>query len=677
MQVTLDSRPPVVRWHFPATALAVAFLYYSGARLGLALTFEPLPISVLWPPNALLLAALILAPRRWWWGLVAAAFPAHLLVQIQGGVPTPMVLCWFVSNVSEAMIGAVLMRRFAGPGPALRSAQSVKAFFAAAVLGPFFSSFLDAAFVKAVGWGDAPYATLWQVRFFSNMLATLVFVPALVTCLQSPAGEFPRLSSARFREALVLTGGLLIASYVAFNGGIAAPLAASLLYLPIPFLIWAAMRFGAPFASSAFTGVALLVIVGASHGTGPFVNAVANESVLPIQLFLLTMGAPLLLLAALVEDRRDARRRLQSSQDLFATAFRSAHDAMAITRRSDGVVMEANEGWLQLTGVNAEGQAASLSAQLDAASRRRLQALVNAGLPTRNVEVTLHDSAGQPRVLLLSTADVDMAGEVCQISMAHDITVQRQAEIEAQDQRRQLTHLTRVASLTDFSGTLAHELNQPLAAILSNAQAAVRMLSTVPPNLAEVRVILREIAEADKRAGALINHLRLLMKNSDEQFAPLDVNHLVQQVLDLVQGEFLLRRIELKTSFANALPQVIGDHVQLQQLVLNLVLNACEAMQYSGRAERILSIDTHHGADGTVQVLLTDTGPGIPQERLDRVFEPFYTTKANGLGLGLSICRKIAIAHGGTLTAQNVPGGGASFRCTLPVRTGGSDRHPA
>jgi two-component system, LuxR family, sensor kinase FixL len=340
-------------------------------------------------------------------------------------------------------------------------------------------------------------------------------------------------------------------------------------------------------------------------------------------------------------------------------------------------VVEANDGWLHLTGEDEDGRAVGLDRCLDAPSRRKLRAIANAGQPTRNVEVSLRDSDGQPRVVLLSTTQVDMAGEVCEISMARDITAQRQAEIEAQDQRHQLTHLTRVASLTDFSGTLAHELNQPLAAILSNAQAGVRMLSMVPPNVSEVRVILREIAEADKRAGALINHLRLLMKNSDEQFSPLDANHLVQEVLDLVHGEFLLRGIELKSSFSSDLPQVIGDQVQLQQLVLNLVLNACEAMQNSGRAERILSIDTHHGADGTVQILLTDTGPGIPEDLLNRVFDPFYTTKANGLGLGLSICRKIALAHGGSLSAQNVPGGGASFRCTLPVRAAGSHRSAA
>ncbi|MEZ0306621.1 MAG: ATP-binding protein [Ramlibacter sp.] len=564
MRAAADPVPRNARWRLPAAAAGVAAIYFLGAKLGLALTFAPLPIALLWPPNALLLAALVLSPRNWWWGLVAAAFPAHLLAQAQSGVPLAMTLCWFVSNVTEAVLGAVLLARLGGPGPALRGARSVVAFLFTAALAPFFSSFLDAAFVTAIGWGTAGYATLWEVRFFANTLAILIFVPALVTCVQAPPGEFPRLARARAPEAGILAAGLVAASTIAFNVGGTGPLAPSLLCLPVPFLIWAALRFGPSFISTAYAGVAVLVILSASQRNGPFALMVAEHAALPIQLFLIMMALPLLLLAGLAQDLREAQR---GATDRGTTALGDA-------------------------------------------------------------------------------------------------------QAEAYELRRQLTHVTRVASLTDFSATLAHELNQPLAAILSNAQAAIRMLSHDPPNVTEVRAILRDIAESDKRAGTLIHHLRLLMKNSDEQFGPVDANQLVQQVLDLVQGEFISRQVELKTSFASDLPQVHGDPVQLQQLLLNLVLNACEAMQ--GQRERTLSIDTHHGADGTVQILLRDTGPGIPQALLDRVFEPFYTTKANGLGLGLPICRKVAAAHGGTLSAQSAPGRGASFCCALPAAPHGT-----
>jgi C4-dicarboxylate-specific signal transduction histidine kinase len=229
----------------------------------------------------------------------------------------------------------------------------------------------------------------------------------------------------------------------------------------------------------------------------------------------------------------------------------------------------------------------------------------------------------------------------------------------------QLTHITRVASLSDFSSTIAHELNQPLTAILANAQAALRFLQRDPPNVGEIQAILGEIAEADKRAGLLIHHLRLLMKKGSEEFVQVDLNHLVRDVLDFIRGEFLMRGVELRTSYGRDLPQVHGDPVQLQQLVLNLVVNACDAMQGQD-TQRVLSVGTSQGADGSVQVTVGDNGPGIAPERAERIFEPFYTTKERGLGMGLAICRRIADAHGGVLSMQSRPGEGASFRLALP-----------
>jgi two-component system sensor kinase FixL len=278
----------------------------------------------------------------------------------------------------------------------------------------------------------------------------------------------------------------------------------------------------------------------------------------------------------------------------------------------------------------------------------------------------LRDCLGQMRTVQVSITPVQLLGEDCLISVVRDVTEQRQADLEAREQRQQLTHLTRVASLTDFSSTLAHELNQPLTAILSNAQAALRFLARDPPNLAEIRSILGEIADADKRAGLLIHHLRLLMKKGEEEFVRLDLNQLVKDVLDFVHGEFAMRSVDVTASFSPDLPQVSGDRVQLQQLVLNLISNACEAMQNQDRSSRLLSITTVHGADDTIQLVVSDTGPGIREEKLDRVFEPFFTTKENGLGLGLPICRKIARGHGGALTAENRGGEGATLRLVLP-----------
>jgi PAS domain S-box-containing protein len=370
-----------------------------------------------------------------------------------------------------------------------------------------------------------------------------------------------------------------------------------------------------------------------------------------------------------MEERRESERRLRASEQLFATAFRQGPDAIALSRQSDGTVVEANDRWLELLGY-APGTAPSsvtpLHEHLDESNRRRLLALAGARADGQDMEIVVTDRHGIAHATLAAVSPVEVAGETCHITILRDITPQRLAESDAREQRRQLTHLTRVASLSDFSSTIAHELNQPLTAILANAQAALRFLQRDPPNVGEIRTILGEIAEADKRAGLLIHHLRLLMKKGEEEYVQLDINHVVTDVLEFIRGEFLLRGVEVKTTMGRDLPQVQGDRVQLQQLVLNLVCNACDAMQ--GQPERrLLSISTAQTADGSVQVAVSDTGPGIAPERLDRVFEPFYTTKQSGLGMGLAICRRIAGSHGGTLMATSRSGEGATFRLTLPA----------
>jgi PAS domain S-box-containing protein len=649
----------------------MAAVYYAGARIGMALTFEPSPLAVMWPPNALLLAGLLLAPTRWWGLLIVAAFPAHLLAELQSGVPVAMVLCWFVSNVTEALVGALLVRRFAGVSTGLATTRHVMVFCGAVLLASFLSSFLDAGFVRLIDWRRTDYWQLWQDRFFANVLSMLTFVPVAITWAAADTAPLRAASRSRMAEAAALLVGLLSVSIVAFDSHVAhGDSAASLLYLPVPFLLWAALRFGPPMTSASFGIVAFLVIWGAGHGRGPFTLAAAHDDVLPIQLFLISIAVPMLLLAAVIEERRRTERRLRASEEMFSTAFRASPDAIALSRLHDGRIFEANERWLELLGYERDalvtGLVAPLSSHLAEADRDKVAALVQCGGELRDVEVTLRDRRGSERQALVRIRAVELQGQACAIGIVRDITEQRQAELAAREQRQQLTHLTRVASLTEFSSTLAHELNQPLTAILSNAQAALRFLARDPPDVMEIRSILGEIAEADKRAGLLIHHLRLLMKRGEEEFLSVDLNQLVREVLEFLHGEFVTRDVEVRASLAPDLPHVNGDRVQLQQLVLNLVSNACEAMQEPAAHEKTLNVTTIHGYDDSAQVVVSDTGPGIPADQLDRVFEPFFTTKDNGLGLGLAISRKIARAHGGNLVAEQRHGVGATFRLMLP-----------
>jgi two-component system sensor kinase FixL len=248
-----------------------------------------------------------------------------------------------------------------------------------------------------------------------------------------------------------------------------------------------------------------------------------------------------------------------------------------------------------------------------------------------------------------------------------DITRRKLAELEAQQQRNELTHLSRVNLLGELSGSLAHELNQPLTAILSNAQAAQRFLTRDKPDLAEVRNILDDIVAEEKRAGDIIQRLRLLLKKGEIQRLPLDLNKVVYEVLRLLHSDLVNHSMAVNLDLDRKLLPVMGDRVQLQQVLLNLIMNANEAIASHNENNCKLFIRTEQIDDTKARLAVADQGSGIPSEYIDSIFEPFFTTKPHGMGLGLAICRSIITAHGGQLWAANNNPVGATFYFTLPL----------
>ena len=242
----------------------------------------------------------------------------------------------------------------------------------------------------------------------------------------------------------------------------------------------------------------------------------------------------------------------------------------------------------------------------------------------------------------------------------------RRADLEGQRLRQNLAHVGRVSTMGQLTASLAHELNQPLTAILSNAQAAQRILDSDRADLVEVREILRDIVDDDKRAGEVIQRVRGFLTKSDLQVSALDIGDLVSQVARLVSSDAIIRNVTLHLELEADLPSVSGDRVQLQQVVLNLLVNGLDAIRESSAAERTIVLKTRAGPAGVV-VAVEDSGIGIAEADLEQVFHAFYTTKADGLGMGLAIARSIVQAHGGELDARNNPHGGATFSFTLPA----------
>ena len=915
------------RYRTAVTAVLAGVAYLFAAELGMTLTMRPQPISTLWPPNAILFGLLLLTPQRRWWVILLGAFPAHLLVELWSGIPLPMILCWFLSNASEALIGASVVLVLGGGPARFDTFRGVGIFLLAALTSVFISCFLDAGFVQLNGWGSTGYWHNWSVRFLSNLLAQLTFVPLIVTWGEAGRRGLRRLWGSRAIEAAVLAVMLTLVCLLVFTrAGPSTNTSPALLYAPLPFLLWAAVRFGPAATSASLLLVALLAVAGAVAGKGPFAGDTPAANVLAMQSFLIVVAIPLMTLSAItreraaaeerartsekrlqlaldaarmgtwewevgtgrgvwsdtsaaifgvpsagdgglarflhlvvpedrvavstaldsaaaggtpydvqfrirhpdgsvrwihakaaaladetgrltrlvgvnvditdremayatvnewknryeaaiqssnqllydwdpntndvryggdlerilgyteaemggglagwlekvypddrsafeaeiarviethdsfrlvyrfrrkdggviwVEDRghffRDAQgvvsrmvgfiedvtertrsdQALRSSEERFSLVFRSSPQAIQITRQRDARILEVNDTWEAVFGYGREEAigrtAADLGMFISPADRERLLGLLDEGRPVRDYELELRTRSGEVRQVTIDAERVDVGGEPCYLTFVRDVTERRHAEAEAQEQRLQVAHLSRVAMLGELSGALAHELNQPLTAILANARAAQRLMAQERPDLGEVREILGEIADADRRAGEVIARLRAFLHKGEMQLGPVDLNEVVCEVLTLTHSDLIRRRVTVDTTGLSAdLPGVFADRVQMQQVLLNLLLNACDAILPDGLDRRV-TIATEAAADGTVELSLADRGTGIPPEEMQHIFEPFFTSKADGLGLGLSICRSIVTAHEGRLWADNNGDGGATFHLRLPV----------
>jgi PAS domain S-box-containing protein len=898
--------------------------YYLGARIGFALTFQPHPVSVLWPPNAILVAALLLTPPRIWWFVLLAAFPAHCAAQLQSHVPRLMILGWFISNSCEALMSAGLTRYLVGRPIRFRSLRDAGIFCLCAVLiGPFLSSFLDAAFVAWNHWGQDAYWKLIRIRFSSNALAAVIVVPLIVTWARNGIPRLRRAPLSRYLEACLLFLSLCSVSYgILYEFGSGAD--SALLFLPLPLLLWAAVRFGSLGASSAISIVGFLAIWSGSHGHGPFSGGTAEQNALSIQIFLIVLAIPMLFLATVIEERVTADTELRETHqrvDLAASAaelgfwlwdivrdeiwvsekeralfgfepsekvdidrFRKAihaddRDSMRkavenslntgmeyeaehrvilpngqirwlttrgrvefsgdgkptrmrgvsldVTPRKLGeealseseerfrIVADAapvfiwmsgvdklctffNKPWLEFTGRTIEqemgngwaegvhpddlqscfktyteafdarqsfvmqyrlrrhdGEYRWISdtgvARYDAQEKfagyigscmdvtelmRKEQALrefeervvlaaeaAHLGVWEMNTATNELWMSNGARTLFQFDSDTRLDYEAVQdrvhpedralrdsavkgaietrsqyeieyrvllpdgtlrwigsrgrcvteengtrlIGVSIDITPRKRAEAEARHYHEEVGHLSRVAAVGELATSIAHELNQPLSGIISNAGAGRRLLDRGDADLRELRDILGDIVADGRRAGDVIRGIQSMVRKGVIARQRVNLNELVINVARMVNPSAMLQSCEVQTLLGPDLPPVEVDPIQLQQVLLNLVINAFDAMHDTPRSRRKVVIVTERNADDAIRASVRDYGVGISEEARDRLFDHFFTTKAQGLGMGLAIVRSIVESHGGTIDGENVEGGGAQFHFILPT----------
>jgi two-component system sensor kinase FixL len=682
-----------IDWRKLTIALLVFSGYYLGAKIGLALTFQPHPISVLWPPNSILVAALLLTPPRMWGLVLLAAFPAHLAAQLQSQVPLTMILCWFISNCCEALIGAGLARCLIGGQVRFNSVRSVGIFcLTVAFIGPFLSSFLDAAFVRWNDWGQGGYWQLFRTRFTSNVLAALTVAPTIVTWATTGFAWLRKKQPWYYLEASVVFLGLLSISFtVLYEFGSGAD--SALLFLPLALLLWAALRFGSFGATTAISIITFAAIWSAARGHGPFSTGSAEQSALAIQIFLIVLSVPLLFLAALIEERATTNTELRESEE----RFRITADAAPVLIWMSGPDKLCNffsKGWLEFTGRSmeqelGEGWAEGVHVQdIDKCLKTYVSAfdarqpftmeyrlrrndgeyrwLTDNGVPR-------HDSHGDFLGYIGACVDItdllkkDQALHEFEERITLAASARAAAEEESRLQRSRIDILGRVSLLGEMTASLAHELNQPLSAIITNANAGMLFIDKGKADCDTLREILVDMAEDGRRAEDIIRGVRNTIKNGSAIRGRINLNDIVTGVAHVVQPDAVAQLCEVKMCLAKKLPAIEGDPVQIQQVLVNLVGNAIDAMRATPVSDRKVELATEHNGNGEIRVSVRDYGAGIGVEVQERLFEQFFTTKEEGLGMGLAIVKSIIDAHGGKIAAENVEGGGARFCFTLPA----------
>ncbi|HET7609339.1 MAG TPA: MASE1 domain-containing protein [Gammaproteobacteria bacterium] len=653
-----------------ASILAAGAIYYLATRAAWVMTFPDSKVSLFFPPHAILVSILLLAPTRHWWAYLLAAVCSHFVATQQTQWPPLYALqAEAYDAVTIALTAGAIRVLNKSPLHLLSLRDAVVFVVIAVTLIPAGTAVWGAAFTVAYGYGTELWIE-WRNLTISNAVTTIVLVPAILIAVQQFKSGF-KADRGRIVEAALLALGILAVGWLAFGGSPAGPdTSPALLYAPIPLLIWAALRFGLGGMSASMLLITIFAIWGTMQGRGPFLAQAPAENAFALQLFILVAATPLLLLSAVIADERRSKEAVRVTEQRMSLA---AESAQLVLWDWD---LAKDEVWIQDQGIfgfppDTAVDHATLGGSVhpddravrDAAIQR---ALANGGHYESEFRVILRDGSvrwiaarGRSPVTVIDGKPARILG------VAIDITRQKQVAAEAQLQREELAHLSRVATMSALSGSLAHELNQPLTSILANTYAGKNIASHDAPDLRELRDIFADIDSAAGRAGDIIARMRTLLRRGHVALQPVDVKESLVELLRLTRTDLIARGVSVTDLAIGDLPPVMSDRVQLQQILLNLIKNACDAMQANAADDRKLTL-TASVDQNELRIGVLDCGVGLPDD-VESLFQPFHSTKEGGLGMGLSICRTLVSAHGGRLWAEGRASRGAAFYVALPL----------
>jgi PAS domain S-box-containing protein len=650
-----------------SVVFAIAYAY--------GMAFSQASAAPFWFPDSVLLCALLMTPQRRWWLYVLAPLPIRLFSPVAADIPLWFLLAAYVIDTAKWLVVATILRRLAGQSRWVESVREFALFCLFAVLLiPAAAAFGGAAIRAALGHD---FATAWEQWFLGNATTQLIITPAALYWIGRGTWDPRQSSRGNWIEGGVLAVCLIVSCHLAVNGGASSvALTDARFYAPVPFLFWAGIRFGMLGATGSIAILTVMAVSAAIDGRGPFSGHDAADTALALQNFLLLRAAPVYLIAVSIEQRKRVERSLRESEQRFRTLADTAPILIWLAD-ANRLCEFCNQGWLKFTGRAMEQELADGWTQsVHPDDLQHCISTFRAASELRapfEMEYRLRRHDGDYRwILHKGVPRYAATGEhLGYIGSAIDITERRAIE----EGMRRLAHAQRLASMGELTAVIAHELRQPLSAILANSDAADMLLQSPNPPWHELHEIIAEIRKCDLRADELLTRVRHFLRNRETQMEPLDLNEAVLDALQIVAADAQSRRVALRVDLASALPLVRGDRTHMQQVLLNLLVNGIDAMEATPTGQRELTVATKGGAGCDVEVAVTDCGCGIPVERLPRLFDSFFTTRKDGMGLGLSIARTIVAAHRGRIWAENNPAGGATFHFTVP--SANDDAHVA
>ena len=639
--------------------------YWLAYRFGMS--FGHQSPSPFWIPDSVLLAALLRSQPRYWWLFVLATLPIRAGQGYLLGFPLPFLVSTFAIDAVRCVFDAFVLRRILVNPVRLSTVPEFVFFVVVIVLAvPAFCAFGGAALLSARGH---PFWPAWIQWFLGDTAAQLVVTPFILYWAFDPAWRHFKFRSLRAVEICVLVAGLVAScALAAFTHSSGDYYAEARFSAPAPFLLWAAIRFGMPGATGSLALLAFFVTGAAIAGYGPYAGRIPLDVALALQNYLVIRALPLLFVAIAIEQRWRGEQALRESEGRFRLMAESAPVLLWMSG-PDKLPSYFNKGWLEFTGRRLEqelgtGVADGIHSDDLVHCAENYHRSFDARTPFE-VEYRLRRHDGEYRWVLdigvpRYTPDGAFAGF---IGSAIDITDRRRSE----EMRQALAHTQRLAVMGELTAAIAHEVRQPMSAILLDAQTAEKLAANEKLSPGFMREIASGIRINAARVDTVMSRILGYMRKQDPQPKPLDMNAVVQGVLLLVGGDAMRRNVQLRPELGRNLPLVLADRTQLEQVLLNLVVNAMDAMESVAETARQITVRTAAPGNGSVEVTVSDCGTGIAPDKLPLLFDSFFTTRKQGMGLGLSIAKTIIIAHHGHIWAENNRSSGATFHFTLPV----------